>query len=392
MQSSQSLTLWFNRVQRIAGAIGVIFLIAALVGAALGPAEFFQAYLLAYFFWLGMALGCLVVAMLHQLSGGMWGAVMIRFLEAGMSTLPVLMVLFAPIIAGMFYLYPWTRADQLLQRQSLYLNIPFFLIRALVYFIVWISIAYFLRRWSLERDVNASPDLTWRLQRFSAIGIVLFGLTATFAVIDWVMSLEPHWYSTIYAAMVIVGAVLGAFAFTVVVVAILDTRAPLSRVVGRGLFNDLGSLLLAFVMIWTYLAFSQFLVIYSGNLIHETPWYIHRLQGGWEWLALAVAVLQFFLPFLFLLFRDVKRNAWLLAPIAALLVFARLGDVFWLIKPAFSPDRLNITWLDFVAPIGIGGIWMAMFVWNLKRKPLLPAHDRRLIEEAAAEVAHERAQ
>ena len=190
--------------------------------------------------------------------------------------------------------------------------------------------------------------------------------------------------------MVLMGGVLGAFAFVIVVVALLELRAPLARVTGSGLFNDLGSLLLAFVMLWAYLGFSQFLLIYAGNLTQETPWYVHRLQGGWEWIALAVALFEFLIPFLLLVFRDIKRNPRLLAPVASLLVLARLIDVFWLIKPAFSPDQLNVSWMDFIAPVAMGGLWISLFAWQLKRHPLLPENDRRLIQEAEGELLHER--
>lgn len=393
--TNEIATPLLNRVQWIALVIGVLGLVILLAGAWIGPASFFQAYLFAFVFWLGMTLGCLALAMLHQLSGGMWGAVVIRFLEAGMSTTPLMFALFIPVAIGLFFLYPWTNPatmanDPVLQHQVAYLNVPFYLIRAVVYFVVWLVLAYFLRRRSLERDRNPDPALTVGLQYLAALGLVVFGLTGTFAVIDWVMSLEPHWYSTVYAAMVLMGGVLGSFAFVIVVVALLEMRAPLARVTGSGLFNDLGSLLLAFVMLWAYLGFSQFLLIYAGNLTQETPWYVHRLQGGWEWIALAVALFEFLIPFLLLVFRDLKRNPRLLAPVASLLVLARLVDVFWLIKPAFSPDQLNVSWMDFVAPVAIGGLWISLFAWQLKRHPLLPQHDRHLIEKAEGELVHER--
>jgi hypothetical protein len=386
---------WLTRIQIGGLVVGILASIAAGLGLVLSPAQFFHAYLFAFLFWLGMALGCLALAMLHQLSGGMWGAIIIRFLEAGMMTLPLLFLLFVPVALGMYYLYPWTSPDAVardaqLQHQYPYLNIPFFLIRAVIYFLVWISVAYLLRRWSLRRDEAASEALTDRLKIGSAVGIVVLGLTGTFAIIDWVMSLEPGWFSTIYGAMVLMGAVLGAFALVVLLVAWFDGYAPLSRVLAPQLFNDLGSLLLAFVMLWAYFGFSQFLLIYSGNLTQEIPWYVHRLQGGWEWLALAVAFFEFLFPFLFLLFRDLKRHPVWLAAVALVLVLARLIDVYWLVMPAFSPDRLTIGWLDLVTPAAIGGFWLAVFAWQLKRYPLLPAHDRRLIEEAEAEFAHER--
>lgn len=395
MTTDQRLVSWIGSSQRILLAVGVIAGIISLVGAFTTPAVFFQAYLFALIFWVCMSLGCFGLALLHQLAGGMWGAIIIRFLEAGMSTLPLMAVLFLPIIAGIYILYPWANAgtvaqDAIVAHQSVYLNVPFFVIRAVIYFAVWILLSRQIRSWSLSRDLHASDILTRRLQLGGALGLVVIGLTSSFAMIDWVMSLESHWYSTIYPLMVMMGAVLAAFAFVVLIVAFFDSRAPLSRVLAPGLFNDLGSLLLAFVMLWAYLAFSQFLLIYSGNLDVETPWYTHRLQGGWEWIALAVALCNFVLPFVLLLFRDLKRNAGLLALVAGLLVAARIVDVFWLVQPSFTPGQLSLSWLHPVLFTAIGGLWLGAYAWTLKRHPLLPRHDRESIRAAEAEFAHER--
>ncbi len=394
-QVAEPIARRIGRGQWLSFAIGVIALVATAGGALSAPGQFFPAYLFAYFFWLGLALGCFMLTMLHELSGGMWGAVMLRFAEAGMSTLPLMLVLFAPNLLGLLYLYPWARpevvaSDQLIQHQAVYLNIPFFVVRAVLYFVIWIAIAYLLRRWSLERDRAPSPQLDSRFRLVSGLSLVVFAITTTFATIDWVMSLEPHWYSTIYAAMVVMGAVLSAFAFIVFIIAWLDAAAPLAQIMAPSLFNDLGSLLLAFVMIWAYLAFSQFLLIYSGNLTREVPWYTNRTEGGWEWLALASAFLEFVLPFTLLLFRGLKRNGLALAATAALLVAARVIDVYWLIVPAFSPGVLTVHWLSLAALIGIGGLWLALFAWHLRRHPILPVHDRHLVKQAEAEFASER--
>ncbi|MBI5030842.1 MAG: hypothetical protein HZB51_09970 [Chloroflexi bacterium] len=368
------------RSQRGALIIGISALIATMVGAFTSPAQFFPAFLFAYIFWIGLTLGCLALTMLHDLAGGAWGVIMLRFLEAGMSTLPLMLILFGPNIFGLLYLYPWANVDQvardpLLLEQYPYLNVPFFLIRAAIYFIVWMALAYVLRRWSLELDRADNVALVSKLKRLSAIGLALFVLTSTFAMIDWVMTLEPHWFSTVYAAMLMMGAVLSAFAFVIVLVVWLGNQMTLAGVNPAGLLNDLGSLLLAFVMLWAYLAFSQYLIIYSGNLVHEIPWYVNRLQGGWEWIALGVMLFQFVLPFVYLLFRDLKRHGILLAFVALLLVVARAVDVFWLIQPAFSPSGFSIHWLHFTAWGAIGGLWFAMFAWRLTKHPLVPLRE-----------------
>ncbi len=389
---STAAARWLRRLSVLALLVGVVALAIGGAAAFLSPAEFFPAYLFAYFNWIGLALGCLALAMLYAIVGGPWGAAILRLLEAGMSTLPLMVVLFAPIIAGLFYLYPWAREGMVgqetgLHYQTAYLNIPFFLVRAVLYLLLWAGMAYLLRRWSLRRDDDASPALVSRMRWLGAIGLVVFVLTTTFATIDWVMSLEPNWSSTIYSAMVMMGAVLSAFAFAIVVTAWLANRVGL--VTAPALLNDLGSLLLAFVTLWAYLAFSQFMIIYAGDLVREIPWYIKRLQGGWEWLALAVAGLQFALPFMLLLFRDLKRSAGLLGVVAAVLVFARGIDVYWLIMPAFSPGGLTVHWLAPAVWVGIGGIWLALFGWQLARHPLFPRYAQRPVLTSEAELARE---
>lgn len=376
-------------------AIGLLGVLALGLSSMMDRSVFFQAYLLGYFFWIGLSLGCLALTLLHDLSGGMWGALILRFVEAGMSTLPIMGLVFIPLLFGLPDLYLWTHPEQVakdavLQQQSVYLNVPFFVARAAFYFLTWIVSAYYLRRWSLDRDHAAVPRIyTGRLRWLGAGGLILFGFTSSFAAIDWVMSLEPRWSSTIYPAMVVLGGVLAGFALTVFFAALLRDCTPLSDVISRGLFNDLGSLMLMFVILWTYFSFSQFLIIYSGNTNEEIPWYIHRLADGWIWVAWAVALLEFFLPFALLIFRDLKRNARILAGIALLLVFAHFVEVYWLIIPAFHPDGFYIHWLYVAAPIAMGGIWIAVFAWNLKGQPLIPQHDRRFIENALAERAKE---
>lgn len=397
-QTEASAVRRLNSIQTWSLVIGILGLMLTGLSLSFARQQFFQAYLLGYIFWLGIALGCLALVLLHNLSGGMWGALMLRFGEAGMSTLPILALLFIPLLLGIPDLYIWARPDEvardaLLQQQSPYLNVPFFIVRAALYFIVWIICGFVVRRWSLARDHSENPGkYTQRLRRLGAGGLLAFGLTASWAMIDWVMSLEPHWYSTIYAAMVVLGGVLGAFAVIVLFVVLLRTTQPLSEVVSRGLFNDLGSLLLTFVILWTYFAFSQFLIIYSGNGGQEIQWYVHRIAGGWIWVGWAVAILDFFLPFGLLIFRDVKRNAWSLGLVAALLVLAHFVEVYWLIVPSFFPTGLYLNWPFIVAPIAIGGIWIAVFAWNLKAQPIIPQHDRRFIEIAKAEIAREQAE
>ena len=370
--------------QQRALLFGVVGLMLCIVGAFFSPEQFFRAYLLAYVFWISIALGCLAIVMIYHLSGGAWGVVIRRMLESATRTLPLMIVLFVPLVFGLRDLYAWARpevvaSDELLQHKRLYLNIPFFLLRAALYFVAWGSVAYFINKWSLEQDQYAAdPRPTRRLRLLSGPGLIVYGLAITFAAIDWLMSLEPHWYSTIFGVTLMVGQGLNAFAFAIIVAALLAGREPLSRVLSPVHFQDLGSLLLAFVMLWTYMAFSQWLIVWSGNLPEETVWYVHRLQGGWQWFGVVLILFHFALPFVLLLSRDIKRNARALALIAGAIMVMRFIDLFWLIVPAFYPEGVHIHWMDIVAPISLGGVWLAMFIRQLGERPLLPLHDPNL--------------
>jgi hypothetical protein len=262
--------------------------------------------------------------------------------------------------------------------------VSFFVLRFVVYAVAWSSLAYLLSRWSVQHDridnwASGHP-LRRRLQLLSGPGLALYGLTATFAAIDWMMSLEPHWFSTIYGMVFIIGQALTALAFAIVMLARLTDFEPFSGVVTMAHFHDLGNLLLTFVMLWAYIAFSQFLIIWSGNLAEEIPWYVHRIHGGWQWIGLLLLVFHFVLPFFLLLSRFTKRNLSLLVPLAGALLVLQWVDLFWLVMPAFYPSRLQIHWLDGVAPLAMGGIWIAVFVWYLQGQALLPQHDPRLQE------------
>ena len=370
----------WDRLQQRVLIVGGGGIVLCGVGAVLNPTQFFRSYLLAYLFWFGIPLGCLAVLMLHHLVGGAWGAVIRRVLESGTRTLPLLALLFVPLLFGLHDLYSWARpetvaADALLQRKRPYLNVPFFVLRSACYFVVWFTMSYLLNRWSRLQDQTAADPFERRMRLLSGPGLVLYVLTATFASVDWMMSLEPRWFSTIYGILVIVGQLLATLAFAVVVTALLGDAPPLSAVVSPAHFHDLGNLLLAFVMIWAYMAISQFLIIWAGNLPEEITWYLHRTKGGWEWIALGLILFYFALPFLLLLSRGIKQRAQLLVWVATAILVMRVADVFWLVVPAFQPAVISIHWMDITALIGIGGLWVAAFVWQLKGRPLLPVYD-----------------
>jgi hypothetical protein len=366
----------------IAGGGGM--LICAL-GLILNPAQFVRSYLTTYLLLLGVTLGSLALVMVHQVSGGAWGVVIRRILGAATRTLPVLTALFIPIVFGMRYLYPWTDAaivahDEVLQWKRPYLNVPFFLVRAAIYFAVWNGIVFLLNKWSLEQDATGDPLMAKRMQKLAAGGLLGYGLTITFASFDWVMSLEPRWFSTIYGVLLMGGQGLAAMAFAIVALTWLCRRAPLSELVTPNHFHDLGNLLLAFTMLWAYFGFSQYLIIWSGNLPEEAEWYIHRSAHGWQYIALALVAFHFAVPFLLLLLRVTKRRGETLAKVAALLLVMRYVDLFWLTQPAFYSESLHVHWLDVLLPASLGVLWLGLFVYQLRGRALLPLHDPEFTE------------
>jgi len=375
-----------ERLQKAAVRIGVAALALCAVGAALNPKRFFEAYLMGYVFWLGIALGCQAILMIHHLAGGRWGFAIRRQLEAASKTLPLLTVLFIPCLLGLHSLYTWINpeaiaADALLRHKQPYLNAPFFVIRAAIYFAIWLGTMALLDRASLTQDQTPSREATRRLTLISGTGLGLYMLTMTFASIDWMMSLEPTWFSTIYGLLIMTGQVLGAFALVIIVAAFLVKHKPYAEVIVPLYFHDLGNFLLTFVIFWAYMAFSQFLIIWSGNLPDENSWYLHRLVGGWKVLGVTLIILHFFVPFLLLLSRDLKRHPSRLSKVALIVFAMGLLDIFWIVAPGFGRPVFRIYWMDIMAPIGIGAVWVAMFIKHLKNQSPVPVHDSRIEEE-----------
>ncbi len=339
--------------------VGLVAAAACGVGIAVGARQsFFRAYLLAFTFWTGIAGGGLALRLLHGLAGGAWGDRIRRPLDAALATLPLTAALFLPLAFGLADLYPWARggdaAHGLPEHRHVYLNAPFFLARTAVYFAVWIGIATVITH---KRRAAAA-------KRWSGPGLVLYGLTTTFASIDWIMSLEGVWISTIFGLLAMVGQVLTALAVAVVFVSFVDTASH--KAVTHEQRRDLGNLLLAFVMLWAYLSFSQLLIIWSGNLPEEITWYLPRLRGAWTKLAVLLLVVHFAAPFFILLFRKAKHSLAVVGAVAAGLCGARLLDVAWVIKPTFVPDRIAVGWMDVGAFATVGGLWTAMFVRHLE--------------------------
>jgi hypothetical protein len=380
MNSPQSIQAGLDRFQKGSLVVGLLGLMLCFAGAIHSPGQFFRSYHLAFVFWVGVALGCTAILMLHHLVGGRWGFLLRRLLESGTRTFYLLAVLALPLLFGLRLLYSWAdpekvKLDPILQYKQPYLNVPFFILRTVIYFGAWVALAYFLNKGSLEQDETANPDLTKRLQRLSGPGLIIYGLTVTFASVDWVMSLEPRWFSTIYGMIFMVTQALAAMSLMIIAVILLSTQKPFSDLVTKRVLNDYGNLLLTFTMLWAYLSFSQYVIIWSGNLQEEIPWYVTRASGGWAWVAIALIVFHFAVPFLLLLSRYVTRRTRWLGTVAALQIIMSVIDVFWLTVPAYERLGPQFHWMDWLAILGIGGVWIWRFMANAKSRPLLPLHD-----------------
>ncbi len=382
-----------KRGQTRAAIVGALGLVALGVGAVVSPDQFFRSYLPAFVFVFGLALGSLALLMLQHMTGGAWGMMIRRLLEAGARTLPLVALLFVPIALGLRHLYIWAvpeivAADRILQQKVLYLNTGFFIARAAFYFALWIGMAALLSRWSAAQDAQpgaAADDRRFRI--LSGPGLVAYGLTVTFASVDWIMSLDPHWFSTIFGMLLMAGQALAALAFAVAVLAASAGDEPFRGRVNPTHFHDLGKLLFALVMLWAYLSFSQFLIIWAGNLPEEIPWFIERLRGGWQYVAIVLVAGHFFLPFLLLLSRDLKRNRPALLTMAVVILAMRFVDTYWLIAPAFPHEGFALHWMDLAAIAGVGGLWLAVFFRLLQSRERLPMHDP-YFEDAVAHGGH----
>ena len=378
----QEIQQWRTRalVVGIAGA-----LLCAIGFFVSGPFQFYRSYLWSYILCVGLSLGPMAWLMLQYLTGGAWGVVIRRPAEAAARTLPLVALMFLPILIGIPNLYIWAHADKVAADPNLlhkhpYLNVPFFIGRAAFYFAGWLFLSWFFNRWSAREDSEGHAVAHSRMAAVAGPGILFWGFAVTFMSIDWVLSVNPHWFSTMFGLLLIAGQGLTGMAFLITLLVLLSNRRPLSDILTPRHLHDLGKLLLALVMVWAYFSFSQFLIIWAGNLPEEIPYYRLRLNGGWQYLALALVVGHFALPFALLLSRDLKRNFKLLAGIAVFILFMRSLDLFWVISPEFTKGTFTVSWLDFAAPLGLGGLWLWYFLTQLEKRPLLPLQDPHLQE------------
>lgn len=359
-------------------------LVAGLAGAALlalgfvvQPLAAARSYLVGYLWVLGIALGSMVIVFIQFLTGGAWGVVIRRPAEAAMRTLPALAVLFLPLALTAGILYPWAHPHEGEPlHNAWYLNLPSFWVRAAVYFAIWITLSAVVNRWSAQQDAGAIADDDRRFRLLAGPALGLYGLAITFASFDWMMSMDPHWFSSIFGVLVATGQMVSGLSFCIVVVLLLADRPPYRAVLVPGHLRDLGSLMLAFVMLWAYMSISQFILIWSGNVKEEVPFYVARSHGGWQYVALALFLLQYAVPFLVLLTGDGKRNPQRLMFVAGLCLAMRLVDVLWLAAPSrpLNSAGATLAWTDPVAAVALGGVWLWLYVRELGRRPLLPVN------------------
>jgi hypothetical protein len=365
---------------------GVMFGAVGIVAVAIGYfmvdlSQFLQSYLIAYMFWIGISLGSLSLLMVQHLSGGAWGLVARRVFEASTRTLPLMLIMFIPIALNLPTLYKWARPeaidDAIIQSKAAYLNPEFFYIRIGIYFAIWMGLTFILTGWSKQQDEMAPQPpgpMDRRFRVLSGPGMILHVLAITFMSVDWVMSLDPHFYSTIFGVLILGGQGLSTLAFTILVLQGLSNSRPISAVADAERFHDYGKLMLAFVMLWAYFNVSQLLIIWSANLPEEIPWYIERLQGHWAPWAVVVLVGHFVLPFMLLLSRDLKRHGRVLSRVALLVLVMRVIDFVWTIGPVFRHDY-TLHWMDFAMVVAFAAPWLFLFYRNLGSRSLVPAND-----------------
>ena len=427
-----------DKIRGRALLVGIVATVISVIGGINNPAAFNRAYLFSFVFVLGLALGSMALLMIHRQLGGAWGFLIRRPLEASAMTLPLVFVFFIPVLWNLEKIYPWVNdrpgseshsggnpsakaeihadtkpeasgnpaimgaggrtpgslgverdpleADttKLFAFKRMWLTPTAFTIRAAIYFAVWITMALILNIGSRRQDETRSVSLAYNLQSFSAPGLVVYFLSTSFALIDWGMSLEPEWYSSLYPVMLMIGQGLSTISLMIIMTAILARRGETDHLDTNETFNDLGNLMLAFTMLWGYLSFSQFLIIWSGNLAEEIPWYAKRLSFGWVNFGRALMLFHFAVPFLVLLCRPLKRNINALWKVAALMLGMRLLDVYWQVTPSFNlaepkPFLESASWMDPVVPTALIGLWFAAFLWILRGKPLMVVQDPELI-------------
>lgn len=380
------------RVEQISGVVGALGLLLCCAGFFANRAEFFQSYLFAFIYWGGFTIGGLGVLLMNHVVGGIWGVTTRRLLGAAVRTLPLLVLLFIPIVIGIKDIYPWAQPETVRHNDFLlhklgYLNLPFFLLRTVVYFAIWFFWGFRVYKMADLQDETGDAALRERMRRFSAPGLLIFTLSASFAYIDWTLSADAQYYSTVYGAMILIGDVLQTFALVIIVLVLASGKDRFGGRVNPKVLHDLGNLMFAFTIFWTYLTASQLIITWPANLPQEIEWYLVRVRGGWKALAVMVGFSMFAIPFLALLSQARKRNPRRLVRVAVWILCARVVDIFWIVAPTYRTHGFALYWTDIAAFLGVGGIWTYVYLGQLRRRPLLPLRDPRVSEPMPEAVA-----
>ena len=367
-----------SRYQRNGLIAGVVGLALTVVGLFVSPTQFFHSYLLGYLFFISLGLGSLGLLLLQYLTGGAWGVVTRRIFEANVRSLPIAAILFIPILLGMNQIFPWLssmKSEAHVVAKAGYLNPTFFIIRAVIYFVFWIFCAAILNNYAKKQEADGNPRWSRKLENFSGGGLLFFFLSVTFMSVDWMMSLAPEWYSTMYAFIIAVAQGINALTFAIIIIILLSKIEPFASVIKPVHLHDLGKLLFAFNFLWGYLCFCQYLITYSGNLPEDTVWYFDRTRGGWDIVAYLVIFAHFILPFILLLSRDLKRNGKTLLIVASLLFVMRIIDLYWYVEPNWHRADFFVSWMDVTAVLGFLGLFVFLWAMQYKKRAMLPVNE-----------------
>ena len=380
----------WNHIPVIAAVCALLGIVACAILGAANPRQFFFSWLVSFLFFLSLALGALFFVLIQYASQGGWGIVLRRIGETIFCTLPVMAALFVPVLLGLHDIYEWSHAeaveqDALLRWKAPYLNVPFFLIRAAIYFGSWSFMAILYYRGSRGQDATGDPKVSARLRRLAGPAIIVLALTQTFASIDWIMSLTPHWYSTMFGVYFFAGSFVGFIALLSVVVPAMRGAGLLDTIISADHLQDVGKFLFAFTAFWAYISFSQFFLMWYANLPEETIFYRARMEGSWMQVSLLLLAGHFLAPFFYLMGRSVKRNGATLAIGGAWLLFMHFVDLYWQVMPTLHPEGVRPSALDVAALMAVGGCFVAVAGWLMRRQALVPLRDPRLAESLAFE-------
>ncbi|MCK5124679.1 MAG: hypothetical protein KAR42_00340 [candidate division Zixibacteria bacterium] len=363
--------------------VGIIGLILSCVGWFTDSQQFYFSYLTAFVFWLTIALGGLFFVLLHHLVGAKWSIVIRRFGESIMMVIPLMAILFIPLLFGLHELYLWMNSevvasDHLLQGKSGYLNLNFFVVRAVLYFVIWTVLAFLLNKYSLQQNQNPSPEQIKKFRIISAPGMILFAVTLTFASFDWLMSLDAHWFSTIFGVYIFSGSFLSLLCVVTLVVIRLQSNGVLKEAITKEHYHDLGKLMFAFIIFWGYMAFSQYFLIWYGNIPEETIWFLHRWEGSWKSVSMLIVYGHFVIPFFVLFPQVTKRNKAVMTVMSIWILVMHWVDIYWLVMPTLHHHGYHLSWIDLATFIGIGGLFLHLFWRIFTAHPLVPVGDPNL--------------